>query len=669
MRMWFLLAIVSVFSFQSCKNSSSNIDEYDIVVYGGNSSGVIAAYTAKMQGKSVILIEPGKHLGGLSSGGLGITDIGNKYAVTGLALDFYRQVGQHYGKLEQWIFEPHVAEGIFKKYVEKAGFEVLYEQRLDSVKKEDGKIKEIVVENALKHTEKKIIKGKIFIDCTYEGDLMAKAGVSYIVGREGNAVYNETYNGVQLTNTHQFMDGIDPYKTAGDPKSGLLWGISEETLQPRGTGDKKVQAYNFRICLTRDADNLIPITKPENYEPEKYELLLRYLDKFPKEMEDKVTPQWPALGFELVPNNKTDINNGHSAMSTDMVGMNYDYAEGSYDTRKKIIKDHEDYTKGMLYFLGHDLRVSKTIRDSMALWGYPKDEYKDNGNWSPQLYVREARRMVSDYVMTQANCEGKSVVDDGIGMAAYTMDSHNVQRVIVNGMVKNEGDLMIGGGHPYPISYRSITPKPSECTNLFVPVCLSASHIAYGSIRMEPVFMVLGQSAAQAAVLALDQNVPVQQINVSKLQQILRENPLVNGEPAEVILDNDNKKYVSTSGNWTLKKDGAYGPSCLMDSTAKEIKTVRYTPELQKSGSTEVYVYFPKIKSTSSKTLVSVFNGIEKKDVIVTHADIVVLGQASGEWVFLGDYKMEKGKRNYVEISNKGADGVTLADAVLFKYK
>ena len=667
----FSFVVLSALFFHSCTSNPAVDEEYDVVIYGGNSAGVIAAYTAKMQGKSVLLIEPGKHLGGLSSGGLGRTDIGNKYAVTGLALDFYRKIGEHYGKLEQWIFEPHVAENIFNNYVKKAGFKVLYQNRIVSVVKDSGTIKEITLENPdlTGDAGKTTIKGKMFIDCSYEGDLMAKAGISYTIGRESNSVYHETHNGVQLGNTHQFMDGIDPYKIPGDPKSGLLWGVSPDTLAPRGTGDNKVQAYNYRVCLTRDPKNRIPITKPDNYDASRYELLLRYLAKFSKEMEDKVTPQWPALGFDVIPNQKTDINNGHAAMSTDMIGMNYEYPDASYEKRKKIAKAHEDYTKGMLYFLGHDARISKTVRDTMLLWGYPKDEYTDNGNWSPQLYVREARRMVSDYVMTQANCEGKKVAEDGIGLAAYTMDSHHTQRVVVNGMVKNEGDLMISGFPPYPISYRSIVPKASECKNLFVPVCLSASHIAYGSIRMEPVFMVLAQSAAQAAVFAIDNNMPVQKVNVKALQQILKNNPLADDqEPAEVIIDNEDQTQVSLSGNWTLRKNGAYGPSCLTDSLPKEMKTVRFTPDFKKSGKTNVYVYFPKIQNASSQTLITVFNGTEKKEVLIKLKDIVVLGQASGEWVPLGTFEMQKGKAHYVEISNKNADGITAADAVLFKY-
>src|SRR5690606_23293193 len=322
------------------------------------------------------------------------------------------------------------------------------------------------------------------------GDLMARAGVSYRVGREDNSEYNETINGVQLMDGHQFPDGIDPYKTPGKPRSGLLWGISDEKLLPNGTGDKKVQAYNYRICLTSDPDHQISITRPEDYDPSRYELLLRLFEAFPHKRKLNDYFIWSHM-----PNRKTDINN-RGPFSTDMIGMNYGYPDGSYEERERIIRDHTVYTKGLLYFFAHDPRAPQRLRDEMRQWGYPKDEYVEYGHWTPQLYIREARRMVGSYVMTQHNCQGREVVADGVGMAAYTMDSHNTQRIVVDGMVKNEGNVEIGGFGPYPISYRALTPKAEECRNLLVPVCLSATHIAFGSIRMEPVFMVLAQSAA-----------------------------------------------------------------------------------------------------------------------------------------------------------------------------
>jgi hypothetical protein len=511
MRLLFL--IVSII-FISCAHNQNEY-EVDVCIYGGTSGGVIAAYAAKLQGKSVLLIESGKRLGGMSSGGLGQTDIGNKQAITGMARDFYKQIGKHYGKEEQWVFEPHVAEKVFLDHVSRAKLDVLYEYRLQSVLKDNTTITEISVEHSGGTLPVKKIKAKMFIDCSYEGDLMAKAGVSYTIGRESNSQYNETLNGVQLRDKHQFMDGVDPYVIPGKPESGLLWGIQSHALEPDGTGDRAVQAYNFRLCLTNNPDNRIAITKPADYDSTKYELLARQIKSYTPD-----SLNWQLLHIASMPNQKTDINNC-GGFSSDMIGMNYDYPDGDYATRERIFNEHLSYTKGWLWFLGNDSRVPKHLRDEMLQWGYPKDEFTETDNFTPQLYIREARRMVSDYVMTQHNCQGREVAEDGVGLAAYTMDSHNCQRLVVNGMVKNEGDVQVGGFGPYPVSYRSIMPKKNECTNLLVPVCLSASHIAYGSIRMEPVFMVLGQSAATAACMAIDSGAAIQDVDVRKLQQML----------------------------------------------------------------------------------------------------------------------------------------------------
>lgn len=634
---------------------SQQTSEADICIYGGSSAGVIAAYTAVKMKKSVIIIEPGTYVGGLSSGGLGYTDIGNKYAITGLSRDFYRRIGQYYGKFEQWIFEPHVAEDVFKQYLRAAKINVWYKKRLTAVDKQNGNIRSITIESL--NGGKQTVKAKVFMDCTYEGDLMAMAGVSYTIGREANNLYGETYNGVQLMDKHQFPDGIDPYKIPGQPSSGLLWGISSAALDPAGTGDKKVQAYNFRICLTNKPENRVEITRPAGYDSTKYELLLRYLEKKPAK------DLWGFLKFDLMPNGKTDINNW-GPFSTDMIGMNYSYPEAGYAEREKIYREHETYTKGLLYFAGHDARIPEHIRQLMLQWGYPKDEYKDNGHWSPQMYVREARRMIGAYVMTQANCQGKEVVTDTAGFAAYTMDSHNCQRIVVNGMVKNEGDVQIGGFGPYPISYRSIIPKKEECGNLFVPVCLSASHIAYGSIRMEPVFMVLGQSAAVAASLAIDAKKAIQEIDVKKMQQVLRYNPLADGSTPEILVDNEDPAAVKTTGEWKKETAGAYGPS--MHTAQGNGALIRFTPAVQAAGTYHLYTYLPKLKGLSSSITVRIYDGKKTTTHIIKEKEIRVEGQTSGEWVDLGRFTLPKGRKAYAEISSDGADGVVVGDAVLF---
>ena len=481
----------------ACVSLTINAQPIDVCVYGATSAGVIAAYTAKQQGKSVLLIEPTTRIGGMTTGGLGLTDIGHVDIIKGMAMDFYRQVGAHYGKKEAaFTFEPHVALEIYQKYLKDSNIQVLYQNRILSAQKNKHRIESITLENPVTGKTRKV-KAKVFIDCSYEGDLMARAGVSYTVGRESNATYHETLNGVQMLDGHQLPDGIDPYVEKGNPASGILYGIQPVEMGAQGNGDKRVQAYNFRITLTNNPANRIEITKPENYAPEKYELLIRPIEK------QKPTSINQIFIWSMMPNHKTDINN-RNGFSTDMIGANWDYPEGSYAKRDEIFKDHLDYTKGLLYFVGHDPRIPQSIRDEIKHWGYPKDEYAESDHFTPQLYIREARRMIGRTVMTQAHCERRIIATDSIGWAAYNMDSHNCSRCIVNGMVKNEGNVEVPPAGIYPISYGAITPKQEEASNLIVPVCLSASHIAYGSIRMEPVFMVLGQSSAIAASIAID---------------------------------------------------------------------------------------------------------------------------------------------------------------------
>jgi hypothetical protein len=643
----------------------------DICVYGGTSSGVIAAYTAKMLGKKVLLIEPGKHLGGMTGGGLGYTDIGNKYAITGLARDFYRRIGKHYGKFEQWTFEPHVAEEVFNNYIQRGEIEVLYLTTVQTVSKDIlNKIRKVTFRQRVDSLQQPMeVSATMFIDCTYEGDLMAKAGVSYKVGRESNLEYHETINGVQLMSGHQFPDNVSPYKIPGKPRSGLLWGISSDTLAVTGAGDQKIQAYNFRICLTSEPANQIPITQPEDYDPSRYELLLRLFEACPEKR--KLSDYFI---ISKMPNNKTDINN-KGGFSSDMIGMNYKYPEASYEEREKIIRQHENYTKGLLYFIGHDERVPKPLRDEMLMWGYPADEYTDNGNWSHQLYIREARRMVGEYVMSQHNCQGKKRVHDGIGLAAYTMDSHNCQRIVVNGQVKNEGNVEVGGFGPYPISYRSIIPKREDCTNLLVPVCLSATHIAYGSIRMEPVFMVLGQSAATAASIAIDANVSVQDVNIHHLQKALQTNPLCDSSVTDILVDNDDKRHARISSKkWLKSYLGGYGPSYLIaepplvkkTDKKEKFQTVRFHGPIKNPGRYQVFIYLPKVDNCTDMMKVSVSDGRNVRERILNPRNLIIDGQTTGEWLSLGHQDITPGKRPFVEVSNEGATGRVVADAVIW---
>ncbi len=519
--------------------NAAEVIKTDICIYGGTAAGVAAAVQAARMGKTAVIIEPGRHLGGMTSGGLGQTDIGNKGAIGGISREFYHRVAQHYtdtnawkfgtvadffsGKRSweaavsslsgddatMWLFEPHVAEDILNRMAKEAKARVIYGQPLLAVKKSGARITEIT-------TTDKTFRAGMFIDTTYEGDLMAKAGVSYTVGREANAQYNETINGIR-TNTpkHQFTVAVDPYVKPGDASGGLLPFIQPGGGEDSGAGDRSVQAYNFRLCYTKNPANRLPHLKPENYDPARYELLARYLEALVAAGKKPLLREFWKL--DLMPNQKTDINN-NGGFSTDFIGANYDYPNADYATRAKIWKAHENYIQGYLYFMATSPRVPENIRQEMREWGPAKDEFPDTAGWPHQLYVREARRMVSDYVMTEHNCRGVAKAEEPVGLAAYTMDSHNCRRLARDGRAENEGDVQIGGFPPYPIAYRAIVPKAGECENLLVPVCLSATHIAYGSIRMEPVFMLLAQSATTAAVLALEAKVPVQKVPYEKLQ-------------------------------------------------------------------------------------------------------------------------------------------------------
>jgi hypothetical protein len=487
------------------KRSAPRSISADVCVYGGTASGVAAAVQSARLGRSVVLLEPGRHLGGMTTGGLSFTDFGNKAAIGGMAREFYRGLGKKYGVDEEWTFEPHVAEEVIGEMVREAKVPVEFGQFLKSVKREGRRITSLTTESGL------TVTARMFVDATYEGDLMAKAGVKYTVGRERNSKYGETINGVQVREKHQFDRHVDPYVAAGDPSSGLLPGISPDPVEPMGAGDRRIQAYNFRLCLTTAPGNRIPFDKPKGYDPKRYELLARHLAAGWNEVFVKYDP---------IRGGKVDKNN-HGAVSTDFIGENYAWPEGSYRTRERIFQEHVRYIQGYFWFMANDPRVPEGIRRRIAEYGLAKDEFRDTGGWPHQLYVREARRMVSDVVMTELHCRGKQTVEDPVGLGAYGMDSHNCQRVVIDGRVMNEGDVQVGGFAPYPISYRSIVPRRGECENLFVPICLSASHIAYGSIRMEPVFMILGQSAAFAADMALTRNLSVQDVPYSELRPLL----------------------------------------------------------------------------------------------------------------------------------------------------
>lgn len=565
MKHFFWQFLVSVFMLVSC--SEKQHYDADLLVYGATSAGITAAIEASRAGKKVLLIEPTTHIGGATTGGLVWTDYGKEGVVGGLAGEFYGRVTEHYKSDAAWkvndpfrerllnpslkyikSFEPRVADSIFRKMLTEAGIEVITGERLDltsGVKKENGVITSVTFESG------KTFTAKVFIDTSYEGDLMALAGVSYHVGRESRDTYHESAAGVLGEDTilnkpldyfrsykgifqpKRYFNRVDTYIPGAaergyarvnpyDDKGNLLFGIQDVPLEEPGTGDNKVQTYNVRVVLTSDPENMIPITRPADYDSTKYELLARYIaaHKF-----DKIKQIF--FKIDPVPNMKTDINDG-CPFSTDYIGANWDYPEGNYERRNEILEDHHSFTRGLIYFAGHDPRVPASIRSEMLQYGYPKDEYVNNGHWTPQVYIRETRRMMGEYVMTQSDILENTSKAHSIGMGSYAVDSHHLQRVVTkDGDVINEGNFTIRVDKPYEIPYESIVPQQAECANLLVPVCLSSSHVAFGSIRMEPVYMVLGQGAGAAAVLAMDGNVSVQKVDYNQLKAKLEEDKVV----------------------------------------------------------------------------------------------------------------------------------------------
>ena len=683
-----LLCVVNL-SPGSCaraeEKSPQPIHQADVIIYGGTSAGVAAAVETHRLGKTAIIIEPLQHLGGLTSSGLGWTDSGDKNAIGGISLEFYERVKLEYDKPETWkwqdpaeykryqkndkaiwVFEPHIAERVFEQFVDEYKIPVFKGERLDlkqGVSKEGTRITEIRMESGLRFQCKK------FIDATYEGDLLALSKVKYTVGREANSQYNETLNGVQKARTisHQFTAKVSPYRIPDDPSSGLLPGVHGDDPGEDGTGDHRVQAYCFRMCLSNHPDNRLPFPKPDNYDPLRYELLARYLDT-----------GWSAVfnKFDVIPNRKTDTNN-HGAFSTDNIGMNYAFPEGDYATRDKIIQEHTDYQLGLMWFLANDPRVPEPIQTRMNQWGLAKDEFLDNNHWPHQIYVREARRMVSDFVMSERHLRRLDPTPEPIGMGSYNMDSHNVQRYVTpDGYARNEGDIQVNPGGPYPVSYRAIVPKADECTNLLVPVCLSSSHIAYGSIRMEPVFMILAHSAAAAACQAIDRDVSVQEVDYVQLKEQLvkegqvldynppRREPKVSLDPKSLpgmVIDNSQARLV---GDWGSSQAANVfvGTDYLHDGNSdKGAKSATFEFTVTKSGKYDVRLAYPQNPNRATNVTVEVqhLNGSEQLNVNQQKAPTL-----NKTFISLGAFEFSNTDMGRVIISNANTNGYVIADAV-----
>ena len=640
----------------------AEVVECDILVFGGTAGGVSAACTAARFGKKVVVTEFGRHIGGLTSGGLGMTDIGNKAAIGGFSREFYKRLGKHYGRPEAWTFEPSIAERELRALLTESKVPVYLDQRLATVKKDGTRIVEVVMENG------NVFRAKMFIDCTYEGDLMAKADVPYLVGREANERFGETLNGIRAeTPKHQFLVPVDPHVKPGNPASGLLPFVQSTPAGTPGAGDRSVQAYNFRLCLTKNPANRKPIEPPPGYDAKRYELLGRYFSALAR-AEKKVTLA-NFLNINMVTPEKTDINN-NGGFSTDFIGMNYEYPDADYATRAKIWREHLEYVQGLLTFLASDERVPADIRAEMSAWGLCRDEFQDTGGWPHAMYVREARRMLSDYVMTEKVCRQLEKPEDAVGLGAYNMDSHNCRRIVRDGVAHNEGDVQVGV-KPYPISYRSIIPRQNDCENLFVPVCLSATHIAYGSIRMEPVFMILGQSSATAAALAIDGGVPVQRIDYAKLRaQLLKDGQVLewtgagtNIAPAPkldgIVLDDAEAVKTGEWADGSLVESRRVGVGYIHDGNKnKGACTVRWRPEIPQAGEYEIVLHFPPNPNRATNVPVTIdVSGAAARTIKVNQQD--KSGRAS-----LGKFNLPRGKETTISISNMDTDGHVIADGV-----
>ena len=663
--------------------SAAYPEDYDVVVYGGTSGGVTAAVQAAKMGKKVALVSPTKHLGGLSSSGLGWTDLGKVEILGGLSREFYHRVyldyryptipgrtwdavknmsGQGTAAFNQTleiasIFEPHVAEQIFNGFIAENNIPV-FTGLLDL---QNGVVMDGARITALKLEDGRVFRGKMFIDAGYEGDVLAGAAVSWTVGREANSVYGETISGVQSSGGNQVSVSVSAYQTPGNPASGLLPGINPG-IAANGTGDHRLQAYCYRMCLTSTnvTGKKQMITQPPGYKAADFELVIRAVE----------AGQTTFFKLDGMPFSKTDSNNS-TGISTDYIGMNYgddwNWATLNHQQRDALAKKHEYWQRGLIWTLQNNSRVKAKVGVSglYSTWGLPTDEFADNGNWPYQLYVREARRMVSDYVMTQKNCNGSTKAPDSVGMAAYTMDSHHVQRYNNGGLVKNEGDVQAGTPSPYPVSYRSIIPKVGQCENLLVPWCLSSSHMAFGSIRMEPVFMTLGQSAATAAVIAINDNTSVQAVPYEKLAaklradgQVLRlggEDTSVNG----VVVDN-NDPGATVLGGWTpsTATAGYYGDNYLVDdASGGGTKSVRFTPTLPAAGMYEVSLRWAALANRATNVPVKIFHRDGVFETIVNQE------QNGGVWNVLGSFYFEIGTAGSLLIQNTATNEYVVADA------
>ena len=650
-------------------------DQYDVVVYGATAGGVITAIAAANEGASVLLLEPGQHVGGMLTGGLSHTDFGDRAVIGGLAIDFYQKVAEHYGTdLYFWRGpEPKVGEQILRDWLRKSGVEVIYGQRVGEVEKEKTTINRITMLSGKQY------QGRIFADATYEGDLLAKAGVSYTVGREGVAQYGESWAGRQPLSapSHNFLLPVSPFVDKSRDK--LLPLIHKQPLVPVGEADAGVQAYCFRLIMTNNSENRIPITRPEDYDSARYELLRRYMYALKPQSLRETQIFHPTINL---PNGKAEINSA-GAISTNLSdGSNWAYPDADYPLRDSIWQDHISYTRGLLYFTTSDKSLPESVKDEAKEWGFCKDEFADTQYFPHQLYVREARRMRGEYVLTQHDMMSNVRKYDGIGMGSYNMDVRHVQRTYhwvshfpeLAPEIINEGYMSIPV-KPYEIPYRALLPKYEECSNLIVPVCLSSSSLGYSSFRMEPQYMIAGHAAGVAAAMAAAQDQELHKLNTVALQeklkgqgQIISFDDSPNGffeKDNTVIVDDDMSRFVEKEGPWWVSEDPTVGRHDItfLRVDSEEEARVFYQPYLPKTGTYKLYGWWPKLKNAASAVPITLETGNSKKTMTVDQA-------SSGDtWVYLGTFEGTAGRHTVVTISNQNTEGSVSADAFKFEWQ
>jgi hypothetical protein len=662
----FIAIFATAVSFSFAQNIPKG---YDVVVYGATASGVTASVSAAKEGMKVLLVEPGKHVGGMVTGGLSHTDYGDRTVIGGITMDFYKRIADHYNThMFYWRGpEPHIGEKIMLDWLKESKVDLVFNKRVDKVIKQNGKIKNVIF------TDGSSVEGKVFIDTGYEGDLMAKAGVSYTYGREGRRDYNEFWAGRQpITFTsHQIDTRLNPFNN--DKEKKLLPLINPQPMVEVGEADKGIQSYCFRLIATNKPENMVPWPKPENYRPEVYELARRYYQQKPN--------AGPLIGFwPTLPNGKSDINSSVGLSTNLLDGSSWDYPEADYSKRDSIWQWHKDYTLGLAYFLATDPAVPKNVRDAMKTFGLCKDEYVDNGNFPHQLYVRVARRMKGEYFITEHDLMQDTVKYDAIGMGSYNIDVREMQRSFIpisrfpdmKYEVYNEGYLSIPVAQ-YEIPYRSLVPKFEECQNLIVPVCLSGSALAIASIRMEPQYMIMGHSAGVAAAMAIKSNRAVQKVDIHELQQklvsqkqviSLKDNPYgIWNDENNIIIDNNMKGFTSFTGDWNEEETvhtGRYEMNFRSNAKGRT-GAFEYKPYLFKTGQYNVYFWYPSAKNYESQVNVNIHhkNGVDK----------IVINQQKdgGKWMKVGTYSFEQGQKLAVVINGEQGKYV-IADAVKFEF-